>query len=238
MKRGAENTQTYPFHLEPLAFDYDALEPYIDGETLRIHHWTHHQANIANLNAAIKDHPELHGYGIEVLLRLANVYPANIRRVVRDQGGAHLHHRDFWSILKPGVAGAYPAGTLAYAIARDFGSFASFKKIFVDAGVRLQGPGWVELAVDEDGRLDVNSLAGNDHSLLEGKTTLLINDLWEHAYYLKYRSDRMNDRRDRAAYLNACWNIINWEHVNQRLERLHVHDTPSRREPFQLVSRV
>lgn len=215
---------TYPFVLTPLPFAYDVLEPYIDAATMRIHHEKHHQAYITNLNAALKGHPELHDFSIEELLRRCNELPVTIRKTVHDQGGGHFHHQYFWKILKPGAAGAKPIGTLAQAIARDFGSFDSFKKKFVEVGIKHFSSGWVFLAADAGGKLEVFSRSGHDNALLENKTILLINDLWEHAYYLKYQSAR-------ADYLNAFWNVINWEHVNQRLESL-----PTAKEQLQLVT--
>jgi len=144
---------------------------------------------------------------------------------VHDQGGGHLHHQFFWKIMKPGVDGSRPTGALAQAIARDFGSFDAFKTKFVETGTKHFASGWVFLVVNPaDGKLEVLSRPDHDSVLLEKKTTLLINDLWEHAYYLKYQSDR-------ADYLNAFWNVINWEYVNQRLESLH-----TTKEQFQLVT--
>jgi Fe-Mn family superoxide dismutase len=205
---------TYPFSLAPLHFAFDAIEPYIDAATMQIHHDKHHQAYINGLNAALKSHPELHGFSVEELLRRCDELPVTIRQTVYDQGGGHLHHQYFWKILKPGAADAKPVGTLAQAITRDFGSFASFKKKFVEAGIKQFGSGWVFLAADAYGKLDVFSRPDHDNILQENKSILLLNDLWEHAYYLKYRSDR-------ADYLNAFWNVVNWEYVNQQLENLH-----------------
>jgi Fe-Mn family superoxide dismutase len=216
---------TYPFVLAPLRFAYDALEPYIDAATMRIHHDKHHQTYITNLNTALKPYPELHDFSIEELLLRRNELPVTIRQTVHDQGGGHLHHQYFWGILKPGATGAKPTGTLAQAIARDFGSFDAFKAKFVETGAKHFASGWVFLVVNPaDGKLEVLSRPDHDSVLLEKKTMLLINDLWEHAYYLKYQSDR-------ADYLNAFWNVINWEHVNQRLESLL-----TAKEPLQLVT--
>ena len=210
---------TYPFVLEPLAFAYDALEPYIDAATMRLHHQKHHQAYITNLNAALKNYPELQSLSIEELLRRGNELPVAIRQTVHDQGGGHLHHQYFWRTLKPGAAGGKPNGPLAQAITREFGSFDSFKEKFVETGVKHFGSGWVFLAVDVGGKLDVFSRPGHDNILVENKTLLLINDLWEHAYYLKYQSAR-------ADYLNAFWNVINWGYVNHQLETLHDNVAP------------
>jgi Fe-Mn family superoxide dismutase len=216
---------TYPFVLAPLPFAYDALEPYIDAATMQIHHDKHHLAYITHLNAALKGYPELHDFSIEELLRRCNELPVTIRQTVHDQGGGHLHHQFFWKILKPGVDGSRPTGALAQAIARDFGSFDAFKTKFVETGTKHFASGWVFLVVNPaDGKLEVLSRPDHDSVLLEKKTALLINDLWEHAYYLKYQSDR-------ADYLNAFWNVINWEYVNQRLESLH-----TTKEQFQLVT--
>lgn len=214
-----EKLPTYPFTLKPLAYAYDALEPYIDAATMRIHREKHHQSYINNLNAALKNYPEWHDFSIEELLQRVNELPVAIRQTVHDQGGGHLHHQYFWKILKAGAASAKPTGTLAQAITSEFGSFDSFKKKFVEVGVKHFGSGWVFLAVDAGGKLDVFSRPNHDNILLENKTVLLINDLWEHAYYLKYQSAR-------ADYLNAFWNTVNWEYVNQQLESLHISRMP------------
>ena len=209
---------TYPFALEPLPFAYEALEPHIDAATMRIHHQKHHQAYITNLNAALKDYPELHGFSIEELLLRDSDLPVAIRQTVHDQGGGHLHHQYFWKMLKPSAAGAQPIGTLAQAITREFGSFDAFKKKFVEVGVKHFGSGWVFLAVDgESGKLDVFSRPGHDNILVENRTVLLLNDVWEHAYYLEYQSAR-------ADYLNAFWNIVNWEYVNQQWDIAHASE--------------
>ncbi len=200
----------YPFALAPLPFAYDALEPYIDATTMQIHHEKHHQAYVVNLNAALKAYPKLHGFSIEQLL-LHDEVPVAVRQSVHDQGGGHFHHQLFWKILKPGVAGTKPTGALAQAMDRDFGSFAAFKDKFVEAGAKHFASGWVFLTVNPAGQMEVFSHPGHDHVLREKKTVLLINDLWEHAYYLKYRSGR-------ADYLNAFWNVVDWEYVGQCLE--------------------
>src|SRR3990172_2008211 len=208
----SKKLSTYPFSLAPLPFAYDALEPYIDAATMRIHHDQHHQAYITNLNKALKSHPELHDASVEELLRRVNELPVTIRQTVYDQGGGHLHHRFFWEILKPGAAGGGPPRPPAQAIDRDFGSFEAFKARFVEIGVKHFASGWVFLVVKPaDGRLEVLSRHDHDNLLLEKKAALLLNDLWEHAYYLKYRSGRVD-------YLKAFWNVVNWEYVGRRLE--------------------
>ena len=204
---------TYPFSLAPPPFAYDALEPYIDAATMQIHHDQHHQAYIKNLNAALKKYPEWHDLSIEeLLLERHSELPITIRQTVHDQGGGHLHHQLFWKILKPGVSGTKPAGTLAQAIDRDFGSFDALKARFVETGAKHFASGWVFLLVNPaNGKLEIVSCRDHDSALLENKTALLLNDLWEHAYYLKYQSGRVD-------YLKAFWNVVNWEYAGQRLE--------------------
>jgi len=203
---------TYPFSLAPPPFAYDALEPYIDAATMRIHHDQHHQAYIKNLNAALKKYPEWHDLSVEELLRRCNELPVTVRQTVHEQGGGHLHHWFFWKVLKPGAVGSRPTGALAQAIGRDFGSFEAFKAKFVETGAKHFASGWVFLVVQPaDGRLEVLSRHDHDNLLLEKKTILLLNDLWEHAYYLRYRSGRVD-------YLNAFWNVVDWEYVGRRLE--------------------
>lgn len=209
----AKRSLAYPFALTPLPFAYDALEPFIDATTMQIHHEKHHQAYITNLNAALEPHPELHDFSIEKLLRQGDELPIAIRQTVHDHGGGHLHHQLFWENLKPGATGVEPGGRLAQAIVRDFGSYFAFKKKFVEVGAKHFGSGWVFLVADASGKLEILSRSDHDNILLESKTTLLINDLWEHAYYLKYRNNR-------ADYLNAFWNVVDWDSVNQRLENL------------------
>jgi Fe-Mn family superoxide dismutase len=204
---------TYPFVLAPLPFAYDAIEPYIDAATMQIHHDKHHQAYITSLNAALEGYPELHDLSIEeLLLERHSELPITIRQTVHDQGGGHLHHQLFWKILKPGVSGTKPAGALAQAIDRDFGSFDALKARFVETGAKHFASGWVFLVVNPaDGKLEVLSRPNHDSVLPERMTALLINDLWEHAYYLKYKSNRVD-------YLKAFWNVVNWEYAGQRLE--------------------
>lgn len=204
-----QKPSAYPFSLAPLPFAYDALEPYIDTATLQIHHTKHHQAYITNLNAALEGYPQLHGFSIEELLQRLDKLPIAIRQTVHDQGGGHLHHQFFWSILKSRPGEAKPAGALAVAIDRDFGSLDAFREKFIDTGTRHFASGWVFLAMDPaTGKLEVFARADHNNLLPEKKYTLLINDLWEHAYYLQYRNDR-------AEYLKSFWAIVDWEYVGQ-----------------------
>lgn len=202
---------TYPFTLPPLAHPYHAFEPYIDAETMRIHHDQHHQAYINNLNQALKDYPPLHGLTIEALLRRLDEVPEAIRQTVREQGGGHANHQFFWKIIRPGLSDNRPAGELAELIDRDFGSFDAFKTRFTETGTKHFASGWVYLVFNPNsGKLEVFARPNHDSVLLEGKPGLLLNDLWEHAYYLKYQNRR-------ADYLSAWWHVVHWEYVGERL---------------------
>lgn len=214
MTTEGQKAQTYPFSLTPLAYAYDALEPYIDAATMRLHHTKHHQSYIDHLNTALKDYPNLHGFSIEELLRRLDKLPIAIRQAVHDQGGGHFHHRLFWDVLSPPRPNASPDGELAEAIEKDFASFPAFKEKFVEIGTKHFASGWVFLAFNPStAKLEVLARADQDNILLEKKTPLLLNDLWEHAYYLKYHSDR-------PAYLNSFWSIVNWEHVALRYQEI------------------
>lgn len=214
MTTDEQKPATYPFSLAPLPFAYDALEPHIDAATMRIHHTKHHQSYITNLNAALKDYPELHSFSIEELLKRLDKLPIAIRQTTHDQAGGHLHHQFFWSILRPGASAEHPAGALAETIDRDFGSFETFKEKFIETGTKHFASGWVYLATNPaTGKLEVFSRADHNNILSEKKHILLINDLWEHAYYLKHQSDR-------AEYLKYFWNIVNWAHVGQLYENV------------------
>ncbi|MBC5823993.1 MAG: superoxide dismutase [Candidatus Eremiobacteraeota bacterium] len=197
------------FQVPALPYGYDALEPYIDRETMLLHHDKHHAAYVSNLNAAIDKHPELAGTGAEELLRDLNKVPEDIRAVVKNNSGGHVNHSMFWQIMGPNRGGS-PTGAIADAINKTFGDFAAFKKQFNEAGTKQFGSGWVWLARSADGRLQVLSSPNQDNPISQGLQPVFGNDVWEHAYYLKYQNRR-------ADYLEAWWNVINWEHVNERL---------------------
>lgn len=200
-----------PYQLPPLPYAYDALEPYIDAQTMQLHHDKHHQAYITNLNAALKDYPQFDNLTIEELLRHINDVPEQIRTTVRNQGGGHANHQLFWKILRRNE-GAQPTGALAAAIQDSFGSFEQFQTTFEEAGTKHFGSGWVFLVVNPaNGKLEVFSRPNQDSVLFEGKPALLANDVWEHAYYLKYQNRR-------AEYLHAWWNVVDWDVVAHRLE--------------------
>ncbi len=191
----------------PLPYDYTALEPHIDEQTMRIHHDKHHAAYVNNLNAALEKHPELQQKSVEDLIRGINSVPDDIRTAVRNNGGGHLNHTMFWEIMGPGKGGA-PAGALGEAITSSFGSFDAFKDLFAKAGVGRFGSGWAWL-IDAGGKLAIESTPNQDSPLMEGKKPILGLDVWEHAYYLKYQNRRPD-------YIGAWWNVVNWDAVSVR----------------------
>jgi Fe-Mn family superoxide dismutase len=198
------------FELPKLPYDYAALEPTIDEATMKLHHDKHHQAYITNLNAAIEKHPELGSKTAEELIADLASIPEDIRGAVRNNGGGHVNHTMFWEIMKPG-GGGDPTGKIGEQIAKDFGTFEDFKKLFNDAGVKQFGSGWAWLVL-EAGKLKIVSSPNQDSPRSSGKFPILGNDVWEHAYYLKY-----NNRR--PEYLAAWWNVVNWDEVNARFEK-------------------
>ena len=195
--------------LPPLPYDYNALEPHIDEQTMRIHHDKHHAAYVTNLNGALEKHPQLQQKSIDDLIRGINSVPEDIRTAVRNNGGGHINHTMFWQIMGPGGGGA-PSGKIADAINAAFGGFDAFKEQMNKAGVGRFGSGWAWL-VDSGGRLSIESTANQDNPMMEGKHPILGIDVWEHAYYLKYQNRRPD-------YLAAWWNVINWDEVNKRFK--------------------
>ncbi len=195
------------FELAPLPYSYDALEPFIDTQTMTIHHDKHHAAYVTNLNAALDKHPELGGWSLHDLVAKLNEVPEDIRTAVRNHGGGHYNHDMFWNIMAPN-AGGEPKGALANAVTADFGSFASFKAEFEKAAMGRFGSGWAWLVLKGD-KLAVVSTANQDNPLTDGLKPLAGIDVWEHAYYLKYQNRR-------ADYASAWWNVINWEAVASR----------------------
>lgn len=196
------------FELPKLPYAYEALEPFIDAQTMSIHHTKHHQAYITNLNGAIEKAPELASWSLEDLVaRLADV-PEAVRGIVRNHGGGTLNHNIFWEVMAPN-AGGEPTGALAAAIESDFGSFANFKAEFEKAAVGRFGSGWAWLA-KQGSKLVVVSTANQDNPLTDGLKPLMGIDVWEHAYYLKYQNRR-------PEYVTNWWNVVNWEEVARRL---------------------
>ncbi len=196
------------FTLPPLPYDYSALEPHIDTQTMQIHHDKHHAAYVTNANTALESAPDLASYSAEDLLKNINDVPESIRTAVRNNVGGHVNHTMFWEIMGPN-GGGEPSGALGDAITQAFGSFADFKAKVNDAGVKRFGSGWSWLVMGSDGKLQVISTANQDSPLMDGHTPLLGVDVWEHAYYLKYQNLR-------AKYLEAWWNTVNWEEVAKR----------------------
>lgn len=195
------------FTVPPLPYAYDALEPHIDTLTMQIHHDKHHAAYVNNLNAALKDYPDLQTKTIEELLRGINNVPEAIRTAVRNNGGGHYNHTMFWEIMKPGGPKA-PSGALANAINATFGSVEALQEQINDAGIKRFGSGWAWLVID-GGKLVVLSTANQDCPLMEGQFPVFGVDVWEHAYYLKYQNRRPD-------YLKAWWNVLNWDEVAKR----------------------
>lgn len=192
--------------LPDLPYPKEALEPYIDAQTMEIHHGKHHQAYITKLNDAISGKADLEGKTIEALIGDLESVPAEIRGAVRNNGGGHANHSLFWKILAPN-AGGEPTGALGDDIKATFGSFDSFKEKFEAAGATRFGSGWAWLAV-KAGKLEVTSTPNQDSPLMEGSVPILGCDVWEHAYYLKYQNRRPD-------YLKAFWNVVNWDQVTQ-----------------------
>ena len=195
------------FTLPPLPYPYDALEPYVDAQTMEIHHTKHHQGYVNNLNKALEGYPELQNKSIEELLRGINEIPEAIRTAVRNNGGGHANHSLFWTIMKPN-GGGEPTGELAEAIKATFGSFEAFKEKFSAEAAGRFGSGWAWLVVDENGKLQVYSTPNQDSPYMQGHTPILGLDVWEHAYYLKYQNRR-------AEYIQNWWNVVNWDAVNE-----------------------
>lgn len=196
------------FELPPLPYSSNALEPYIDQQTMEIHHGKHHQAYVTNLNKALENHPDLQSKSIEELLTSLDSLPDAIRSAVRNNGGGHYNHSMFWQVMGPNGGGA-PTGALADAINAAFGSFDEFKAQFKAAGAGRFGSGWAWLLVAPDGSVSVSSSPNQDNPISEGKTAILGVDVWEHAYYLKYQNRR-------PEYLDAWWNVVNWDEVARR----------------------
>jgi Fe-Mn family superoxide dismutase len=198
------------FEVPALPYPYEALEPHIDTETMHLHHDKHHQAYVTNLNNALQSHPELQSKSAEELVRDLNSVPEDIRTAVRNNGGGHVNHTMFWRIMGPN-GGGEPTGPIADAINQTFVGFDAFKQQFNDAGVKRFGSGWVWLCSD-GGSLHIESSANQDNPMSDGHTPIFGNDVWEHAYYLKYQNRR-------PEYLAAWWNVVNWDEINRRYQQ-------------------
>jgi len=198
------------YELPPLPYDYAALEPHIDAETMKLHHDKHHQTYITNANGALEKHPELASKSADDLLRDLNAIPEDVRAVLRNNAGGHSNHSMFWSIMGPG-AGGLPTGAIADKIKADFGDFEAFKKTFNETTAKQFGSGWGWLVL-QGGKLKVITTPNQDSPLSQGLYPILGNDVWEHAYYLKYQNKRPD-------YLAAWWNVVNCAEVNKRFAK-------------------
>jgi len=205
--------------LPPLPYDYSALEPVIDAQTMKLHHDMHHGAYVKNLNAALEKYPNLLSKPPAELLRDLNTVPEDIRTTVRNNGGGHVNHSMYWKIMKPN-GGGDPSGAVAGVIQKSFGGFKDFQAKFNDAGAKQFGSGWVWLVGKPNGEFQVISTPNQDNPMSQGLFPIMGNDVWEHAYYLKY-----NNRR--PEYLAAWWNVVNWDEINKRLEMFQAHHEPA-----------
>ncbi len=193
----------------PLPYAYNALEPHIDEQTMRLHHDKHHQAYVDNANKALAQSTEWANKSPEEILRNINSVPEAIRTAVRNNVGGHVNHTMFWQIMKPS-GGGNPTGKIADVV-RDLGGNDGFKEKFNDAGLKRFGSGWVWLVRSKAGAYEIISTPNQDSPLMDGHFPIMGNDVWEHAYYLKYQNRR-------GDYLKAWWNVVNWEEINRRLE--------------------
>ncbi len=204
-----EKKNIMAYELPPLPYPKDALEPHIDAATMEIHHDKHHAAYVTNVNKAIAGKPDLENKSVEQLISNLDAVPADVRNVVRNNGGGHANHSMFWKLLAKGSGG--PTGKLAEEINSTFGSLDGFKEKFEAAGLGRFGSGWAWLIVNKSGKLEIVSTANQDNPIMEGNKPILGVDVWEHAYYLKYQNKR-------ADYLKAFWNVVNWAEVNKYYE--------------------
>ena len=200
-----------PFELPPLPYDYDALEPYIDAETMKFHHDKHHAGYTKNLNKAVSQYPELASKSPEDILRAIESVPQDVATTVRNNGGGYVNHKMFWEIMSPD-GGGDPTGVIAEGITASFGSFAVFKEQFSEAGSKQFGSGWAWLVLDPEQQLKVIMTPNQDSPLMEGMYPVMGLDVWEHAYYLNYRNER-------GKYIENWWNVVNWDEVNRRYQQ-------------------
>jgi len=195
------------YQLPDLPYAYDALEPHIDEETMKLHHDKHHNGYVNKTNAALENYPKLAEKSIEDLIADLNSVPEDIKADIRNQGGGHANHSLFWTVLSPN-GGGEPTGDLAQDIENTFGSFNDFKDAFKTEATGRFGSGWAWLVVN-NGKLEITNTLNQDSPLTQGKTPILGIDVWEHAYYLNYQNKR-------GDYVDAFWNVVNWEEVANR----------------------
>lgn len=204
----AESKFHYEYKLPSLPYDYNALEPFIDELTMRTHHTKHHQAYVDKLNAALKDHTALHGKNLEELVGKLDAVPDAIRTAVRNHGGGHLNHSFFWPIMKNDKQNA--DGEVAEALSKKFGSVDKFRESFSASALGVFGSGWCWLVLGSSG-VEIMTTPNQDSPLAHGKAPLLGIDVWEHAYYLLYKSAR-------AEYIKNWWNVVNWQQVERNYQ--------------------
>lgn len=211
--------------LQPLPYSYDALEPYIDAKTMEIHHTKHHQAYVDKLNAALEKYPELFEKPLEELLRNINQVPEGIRQAVINHGGGHYNHSLFWKIMGPNKglpaqAGREPKGSIVSAIQKSFGDFKKFKEEFTNAALGIFGSGWAWAIPHTIGGIKIITTPNQNNPLMDAspRVPILGLDMWEHAMYLKFQN-RKNE------YIEAWWNVVNWDEVNKNLEANALVDT-------------
>lgn len=197
--------------LPPLPYGFGALEPYIDAQTMEIHHDKHHQAYITNLNVALEAYPDLQQKPLVEILKDLDAVPEKIRTVVRNNGGGTFNHDMFWLLMSP--KGGKPKGTVVDAITKQFGTFEAFQEKFNAEAKTRFGSGWAWLSIDPKGDLIVSSTANQDTPFAQGLQPIMGLDVWEHAYYLKYQNRRPD-------YITAWWNVVNWEYVEERYTTL------------------
>jgi Fe-Mn family superoxide dismutase len=207
LDRSWAQTSAGPFTLPPLSYPADALEPHIDATTMQVHHDRHHAAYVSGLNAAVKDHAAVAAMPLQDILAKLGEMPEGIRTALRNSGGGHANHTMFWQIMGPN--GGKPQGELLAAIERDLGGLDKLQDDLNAAGLRVFGSGWAFVMVDPQGRLAIETKPNQDTPLMDGKRALFGNDVWEHAYYLKYQNRR-------ADYLKAWWNVVNWPMLGER----------------------
>jgi superoxide dismutase, Fe-Mn family len=200
-----------PFTLPPLPYDFNSLEPTIDAQTMELHHDKHHAAYVKNLNAAVKDHSQVAAMPLEEILAKLTELPEDIRTTVRNNAGGHANHSMYWQVMGAGggAPGGGPDGELKAAIDSDLGGLDKLKEEFNTKGGKVFGSGWVFVAVTSDGKLSLVTKPNQDTPLMEGGRALFGNDVWEHAYYLKYQNRR-------PEYLKAWWDVVNWKAVGER----------------------
>lgn len=195
------------FKLEPLPYSYDSLEPYIDKDTMILHHDKHHQAYVDNLNKILSTHPEIEYKSLEQLLSNPTILPRDVRQSILNNAGGVYNHNFFWSIMSPNKVGQ-AKDELLKAIEKDFGSFGSFKEKFNKSALSTFGSGWTWLVSNDEGELAIMSTSNQDSPITSGVKPIIAIDLWEHSYYLKYKNERNK-------YIENWWNVVNWEQANK-----------------------